>query len=152
MGTINQDANTPGRPRRFVGPAAGEAGLARSVPADQDEIRPLRAEIGEWLEGIGADDAARDGVVLCVWEALTNAVEHGSLAGDKVDLSLTASRDGSLVAEVGDQGRLLERKPEPHRGHGMVLMRSLMNDVELGNDDLGTTVHMRMLPKTTDVA
>lgn len=82
--------------------------------------------------------------MLCLWEALTNAVEHGSSPGDTIDVSLTANRDGALVAEIRDRGRALTHSPQSHRGFGMVLMRSLMDDVVRTSDELGTTVRMRL--------
>lgn len=82
--------------------------------------------------------------MLSLWEALTNAVEHGSSPGDTIDLSLTADRDGALVAEIRDRGRALMHAPQPYRGLGMVLMRSLMDDVVRTSDELGTTVRMRL--------
>jgi anti-sigma regulatory factor (Ser/Thr protein kinase) len=129
-------------------PDPGEYGrrFTRRVPANQHGIRPLRGAIGVWLDGIGAGDDTKDAVVLSLWEALTNAVEHGSFPGDQITLSLAASLDGALVAEIHDQGRLRPNADQPHRGLGMVLMRALMDNVELTNDELGTTVRMRLVP------
>ena len=82
--------------------------------------------------------------MLCLWEALTNAVEHGSSPGDMIELNIAADRDGALVAEIRDRGRALTHTPQPYRGLGMVLMRSRMDDVVQTSDEFGTTVHMRL--------
>ena len=43
---------------------------------------------------------------------------------------------------VSDSGDWREATDDPHRGHGLRLIRSLMSDVTLHTDSTGTTVDM----------
>ncbi len=71
-----------------------------------------------------------------------NAVEHsGAEESTKIDLS--ARIDGAtLRIEVTDRGEWREPVSGGDRGHGLGLMRSLMDEVEIDRED-GTRVRMR---------
>ena len=106
-------------------------------------LRPLRHRLQAWLElnGCTPDDA--DAVVLAVNEAAANAIEHGyrngegrvEVAGDLVDHELRMS--------VVDHGDWRPGHPDPARGRGLPLMRTLMDDVDIEPLTPGTRVILR---------
>ena len=115
--------------------------LELTLPAVSASLRPLRAEVAEWLERehVLAVDA-RD-ILLAVWEAATNAVEHGSRAGGTLRVSATIVGDRARI-EVTDDGRWQEPRVRENRGLGLRVIRSLMTEVELDHSDGGTRVRM----------
>jgi len=106
-------------------------------------LRPLRHRLQAWLSlrGCTPDDA--DAVVLAVNEAAANAIEHGyrhsdgpvEVTGDLVDHAIEVS--------VVDHGRWRTAQPDPTRGRGLPLMRTLMDDVEIEVLEPGTRVVLR---------
>ena len=87
-------------------------------------IRPLRHELSAWLDDQHVVPAVRDAVVLSVWEATVNAVEHGSsTAQDPVSVRVVVE-SRTLVADVSDVGIWRQGPPDPTRGNGLPLMRA----------------------------
>jgi anti-sigma regulatory factor (Ser/Thr protein kinase)/anti-anti-sigma regulatory factor len=81
-----------------------------------------------------------------VLEAAANAVRHGSPGGSSDHVSVFIHRHpGELVVEVQDRGRGI---PEGAEGHGIRMMRRLMDEVEyLPNPDgLLTRLSLRVSP------
>jgi anti-sigma regulatory factor (Ser/Thr protein kinase) len=76
-------------------------------------------------------------------EASANAIEHGyhggagpvEVAGDVVG--------GDLRISVVDQGDWRAAHPDPARGRGLPLMRTLMDDVEIERLDPGTRIVLK---------
>ena len=126
-------------------PPAGT--LEVEVGADARELRRARAELREWLAGLGAPPADVEDVVLASGEALANSVEHGHGSRGAGAVRLRAAMDATrstLDVEVIDDGRW---RPPPaesgDRGRGFALMRALMESVNVEHDDRGTRVAMR---------
>lgn len=124
----------------------------RRHPATLDSLRPLRRELTSWLEEQDVDPTARDAIVLSVWEAAVNAVEHGST--DPSDaITVRASIEGAdVVAEVADAGGWRQRTPDPTRGNGLPLMRGSMDEVTVTTGDHGTTVRLRRRLEHSDAS
>jgi serine phosphatase RsbU (regulator of sigma subunit)/anti-sigma regulatory factor (Ser/Thr protein kinase) len=115
----------------------------RRFGADLEHLRPLRGELSAWLEEQEVPPAAREAVVLSVWEAAVNAVEHGSSSpADPVTVRLQLE-ESTLTAEIADAGAWLQRTPDPTRGNGLPLMRGSMDDVTVTTAEHGTTVTLR---------
>lgn len=126
---------------RLGPPSVGE--FDRAFRSEPDALRPLRHELAAWLADHGVDPVARDAVVLSVWEAAVNAVEHGS-AGPEDAVVMRATLDGDrFEAEVTDRGSWRQRTPDPTRGNGLPLMRGSMDEVTVTTGDGGTTVTLR---------
>ena len=115
--------------------------LELTVPAEGASLRPLRTEVAAWLERehVLAVDA-RD-ILLAVWEAATNAVEHGSRDGGTVTLSASIVGDRVCI-EITDDGRWQEPRARENRGLGLRVIRSLMTEVGLDHSERGTRVRM----------
>lgn len=119
--------------------------LALSVPAEAASLAPVRQQLRSWLAMTGADDEVCGDVLLAVGEAATNAAEHAhdetgrpvemtlqaTLTGDT--LQFTLSDNGSWRPPVGSNGR---------RGHGIRLMKALVDGVDITTTPKGTTVVM----------
>ena len=119
-----------------------ELRLARK--ADVDAPKPLRHLLASLLEALGVDAARRADVVLAVGEALANAVEHayaGAETGGSIEMAAHSNDDGSLVVEVIDNGRFIEREGTPGRGFGLRIVRAVARDVRVERSE-GTRVAM----------
>jgi len=100
----------------------------------------VRQAVGHWMPALGFDRAATEDFQTAVTEAVTNAVRHGSPAGDADELSITGHRtpDGALRIEVTDRGTgiipsdLRSAMPDPDApgGRGLPLMQHLADAVE----------------------
>jgi anti-sigma regulatory factor (Ser/Thr protein kinase) len=113
-----------------------------TLPSEPDTLRLLRDMVKGWLDraGIPAGDS-RD-VLLAVWEAAANAIEHaGAGPGATVHVNVDLAGDRIRV-EVGDTGRWKEPSHRPDRGLGLRLIEALMTGVEVAYDERGTTVVM----------
>jgi len=106
------------------------AGIARSLPLDQEELADLK---------------------LAITEACGNAVRHAYGAdGGSVEVAFVVGSD-SLEMVVEDQGSGIDgadegdEQPEPlEGGMGMSIIRAVMDDVDVrdGKDGRGTVVRM----------
>jgi anti-sigma regulatory factor (Ser/Thr protein kinase) len=122
-------------------PAAPEP-LHLELLSDPDMLASVRRDLARWLRAVGAVKQEVEVVQLAANEACANAIEHGA-AGSDATFSLHAELDGELLSlTVGDSGRWVERPdgPLPDRGHGLPLMRALVDHVEVTRGSEGTQV------------
>ncbi|MBS1869616.1 MAG: SpoIIE family protein phosphatase [Actinobacteria bacterium] len=113
--------------------------LSGRWPADRRVLAGVRRLLRRWLEKVGASaDEVYDIVVACQ-EACANAVEHAYRPG-RHWFELDASYDqGRVRVTIRDEGRW--RPPRgSHRGRGVMMMRGLMDSVDIQHTDSGTTV------------
>ncbi len=117
--------------------------VALEVCAQSGGLSAMRRTLRRWLAESAADEDETDDVVTAVNEAVENSIEHGYGFGeDLVDVRFERG-GGELAISVRDRGTWREPVDLPHRGHGLRLMRELMDDVELRSRPGGTTVLMR---------
>lgn len=124
----------------------GVAGMRRldtTLPADARQVRSragaVRAAVAEALDAARADDLEQ-----AVAEALANAVEHGSRAGDTVRVQVDVVSD-SVEVRVVDAGHgeivwpPAPDRPRPgsesERGRGLALLHRLADEVEIRHED-----------------
>jgi len=122
------------------GMEAGEKLFGFRFPSRADCAAEVRQAIGHWMPTLGFDREATEDFQTAVTEAVTNAVCHGSPAGEADEVGITAHRtsDGSLRVEVADHGagvppsRLPSAMPAPDvlSGRGLPLMQHLADAVE----------------------
>jgi serine/threonine-protein kinase RsbW len=119
-----------------------------SVPASPSRLAGLRQAVRADLRGVS--DEVADDVVLALSEAATNAVLHGSSAGQPIQVVVHVSDDW-VEASVLDHG------PQPPPGlpadidtdelraggRGLWLLRRLVDEVRLERVKRGTRVTLR---------
>jgi anti-sigma regulatory factor (Ser/Thr protein kinase) len=113
--------------------------LESCLVATPGVLAGLRQAIAEWLMRLGAPEEERLDIVLAASEAAGNAIEHayGSQSATfTVDCRFSA---GEVRVTVRDTG--IWRDSTGHgRGRGLVLMRALMDSVEVDQTADGTIV------------
>jgi PAS domain S-box-containing protein len=115
------------------------------LPALTASLAPMRAQLRDWLTGAAVDPETAVDIILAVGEAASNAVEHaGHRASHPVDLAMTARITGvGLRLVVADNGCWRPPAAEPgYRGHGISLMKALVDTVDIKATDHGTTVDL----------
>jgi PAS domain S-box-containing protein len=128
------------------------APLAVQVPADDPScLAFLRAELRRWLSAASIGSREASDIMIAAGEATANAVEHataGRPAGAApVLITFTAQADHSAIRlTVADTGTWRSppadrEQPAPGtRGHGVIFMHALMNEVTIDPSEHGTTV------------
>ena len=128
------------------------APLTVHVPADDPScLALLRARLRQWLAAAGIGSREATDIMIAAGEAAANAFEHattGRPAGAaSVQITLTARAAPSMVQlTVADTGSWRSppadrEQPAPGtRGHGVIFMHALMDDVTIDPSAHGTTV------------
>jgi anti-sigma regulatory factor (Ser/Thr protein kinase) len=131
---------------------AGTPTFTVSVPADANELAPLRHSLRRWLRDTGADEQTVADVLIAVGEACTNSMEHAYRFSPGRRLHVVAQVvDATLEVVVADEGPWQPpAPPDLRRGRGLPIMRTLMDDMAITRDGTGTTV--RMIKRLTGAA
>ena len=116
-------------------------GVAIAPAAEQ--LGELRGHLRAWLAEAGAAASEAGDVLIAVGEACANAIEHAGAAADSlIDVrGRLVGRD--LVLRVSDRGSWRPARAQPERGHGLRLMRVLMDDIDIASGRHGTRVELR---------
>jgi anti-sigma regulatory factor (Ser/Thr protein kinase) len=130
------------------------APLTVQVEADDPScLALLRARLREWMPATGIGAAEATDLMIAAGEATANAYEHATVGhpdgAPRVQITLTARAALATVqVTVADTGSWLappadRDRPAPDtRGHGIIFMRALMDDVIIDPSAHGTTVTM----------
>ena len=132
--------------------------FAFRFPSRADCAAEVRQAIGHWMPTLGFDLVATEDFQTAVTEAVTNAVRHGSPAGDADEFSITGHRtvEGALRVEVTDSGagvslaRVPAAMPDPEApgGRGLPLMQHLADAVEFYPTADGHSVVLLKRPRS----
>jgi anti-sigma regulatory factor (Ser/Thr protein kinase) len=125
------------RPVRF-----GDTPVHFRVPAEPRSLAPIRHTLRRWLRELDADRQEAYEILVASGEACANAVQHPYGLRDgflEMDVGLV---DGQVEIVVQDSGSWRSSSP-PGGGHGLSLMRALMDTVEVTSGPEGTQVRMR---------
>ncbi|UCM91624.1 SpoIIE family protein phosphatase [Streptomyces marincola] len=121
------------------------APLDMSFPAESSHLAPVRKALRSWLDQCDLPPHTVQNVLVAAGEACANAIEHGhrDAPGDLVRLRAEAFVH-DLRLTITDTGRWKPPQPElnAHRGRGVTLMRSLMQQVTITPGSAGTIVDM----------
>jgi serine phosphatase RsbU (regulator of sigma subunit)/anti-sigma regulatory factor (Ser/Thr protein kinase) len=106
-----------------------------------DVLGGMRTALERWLTAAGASESERFDIALSTSEAATNAIEH-AYGAREASFVVRAERVGNdVTVTVSDVGRW--RTLRPHGGgRGLMIMRALMDSVEVNTDENGTDVTM----------
>lgn len=117
-----------------------EGRFTLTLPASSDELASMRALLRRWLRQTDGSEEEVAEILTAAGEAAANAIEHGS-NGEPFEVAGTL--DGPEVCiRVTDYGGWREKSPDRGGGRGLVLMRELMDRVEVDRAEGGTTVRM----------
>ncbi|AXX31301.1 SpoIIE family protein phosphatase [Actinosynnema pretiosum subsp. pretiosum] len=120
--------------------------LVVEFPADALELTRVRGLLRDWLAACGVGRGQAQNVLVAAGEACANAVEHGhrDRPGGQVVLraSATVERLRLVVADSG-AWRAPVAGGDLARGHGIGLMRALVDEVAVRPGPGGTVVELR---------
>ena len=113
--------------------------------AESEQLASVRATLRAWLRSCDVGARITQDVLVATGEAIANAIEHGhrDRPGEQVRLRAVSTAN-QLRLTVTDSGRWRATPPGDRglRGHGIGLMRALMQDVTIEPGPSGTTVDM----------
>jgi serine/threonine-protein kinase RsbW len=113
------------------------------LPVDANSVPFARALCREALEHLAIEKDTIDEVVLALTEACANVVKH---AGHGTDYEVRVGIDDDVCrisvfddGEGFDLSSVAARRPDPvaDGGHGLLLMRALVDDLHFGRDPDG---------------
>jgi anti-anti-sigma factor len=111
------------------------------LPAEPHVVATLRRTVRPWATRSGASDEEAYDLVLAVGEAVTNVIEHAyTSTGGQVEVEATI-REGLARIVVRDHGRWRPSRPG-EGGRGLLLMRGLMENVDVESGPGGTEVRL----------
>jgi anti-sigma regulatory factor (Ser/Thr protein kinase) len=113
------------------------------VSGQSNGLFAMRQILRRWLGETAADADETEDIIMACNEACENSVEHGYKFGDDL-FDVCFERDGATITiSVRDRGTWQPPHDEPFRGHGLVLIGKLMDEVDVQPRTGGTTVLMR---------
>jgi serine/threonine-protein kinase RsbW len=113
------------------------------VVATDSNASMARRRFRDWLT-LDVSSDLLDDLVLAVYEAMTNAVEHGYADQPEGPVRLQARRgSGHVQITVSDEGSWRAPTGQRFRGRGLPLMRLLTHDVHIVAGHGGTVVQLR---------
>jgi anti-sigma regulatory factor (Ser/Thr protein kinase) len=121
------------------------APLDVSFSPESDQLASVRAQLRGWLRSCDVGARIAQDVLVAAGEAIANAIEHGHRhrPGEQVRLRAVSTAN-QLRVTVTDRGRWRATPPGDRslRGHGIALMRALMQQVTIVPGPSGTTVDL----------
>lgn len=135
-------------PDRLLGEPARELVL----PNEPSRVAEIRSFVGSFLTDLRAPVDVSSEILLSVSEAAANANKYGIRPEGRSEIRVYCALEGpSVVITVVDDGpgfdpSGVDAASLPDRyasgGRGLFLMKELMDEVEIGSTDAGTTVTM----------
>lgn len=134
-----------GRAEQSKGPTVSSHSedLVVRVPADEVELSRIRSEVRRYAEGVNAPDDVVADLELVVSELSTNVIQHSG--ADEVTVSLR-HHDGSWQVDVHhfeglrDLSSVVSPPHSSTSGRGIMVVRALMDDVEIIEEAGGTLI------------
>ena len=128
---------------------AGDPGtVVLTVPPRPENLALARLALAGVGSLAGASEAAVADLKLAVTEACTNSILHGYPNGAAGELVVRLRAvNGAVEVEVEDDGvgfdpagHDVERRREDGQGMGLMIIRSLMDSLEVESDESGTRI------------
>ncbi|MGH2944402.1 MAG: SpoIIE family protein phosphatase, partial [Solirubrobacteraceae bacterium] len=122
---------------------AADETFAAAIAPSAEHLGALRGDLRSWLARAGASTSEAGDVLIAVGEACANAIEHSGAAPDSA-IDVRAQLLGrEVVLRVHDHGTWRPVAAQTERGHGLRLMRVLMDRMEIASGPDGTRVELR---------
>jgi PAS domain S-box-containing protein len=120
-------------------------GLDLEIEAIPTRLTDVRQHLTAWLRSVNVPESLTADIVLVVNEACSNSAEHAYRGLDPGPMRVRAALDGRHIQiEVADSGSWKTPPVNPGtRGRGLLLMRTLSEEVDLDGTAHGTTVCLR---------
>ncbi len=126
---------------RAHGPPEGS--FSTEMPAAAAALGSLRSELRAWLGEAGATRYEVSDVLVAVGEACSNSIEHSGAASDSTIRIRARIIHRDLAVTITDRGTWRAASAPADRGHGLRLMRMLMDGVKISATHAGTIVELR---------
>jgi serine phosphatase RsbU (regulator of sigma subunit)/anti-sigma regulatory factor (Ser/Thr protein kinase) len=114
--------------------------LRLRVPSNIESLDLVRDAMRSWLSGVPLSSSDAYDVVLAVWEACANAIEHAVDPADDFLQVRADVVDARLRISVEDSGAWLPPSEKAGRGFGLRLIHAAMSSVEITPSGTGTRV------------
>ena len=120
--------------------------LQRSMDAVPASVPVLRGEIADFALGAGVGEPLLSSIKLAVSEAVTNAVLHAYVGGDRGAVRMAASLDDDrlLVYVCDDGGGMMPRLDSPGLGVGLPFIADAADSLDISSSARGGT-RLRMM-------
>ena len=129
-----------------------------NIPSNPIFERVVRASAAELGEAVGLAPERIEDLKLAVSEAVNNAIDHGNqhqshklvevmFSLDNEKLEVRISDEGEGVERIDFSRRVIEEgnlDSGMHRGFGMYLISTLVDDYEVNSSHGGTTMTLRL--------
>lgn len=117
--------------------------FAAAIEPVAEQLGALRGDLRGWLAAAGATASEAGDVLIAVGEACANAIEHAGVAGGTaIDVrGILVGRE--VVLHIRDSGSWRPAEPRAERGHGLRLMRVLMDRIDIASGAEGTRIELR---------
>lgn len=124
-------------------PSAAPDLQREAVPAEPDQLNPLRDQLAAWARDACLTAARISDVLLAAYEAMTNVVVH-AYPGRPGTFDLYARHaDSTVTVTVRDCGQWQPApRPSVLGGRGLPLIRTLADRARIETNVAGTTVTM----------
>jgi serine phosphatase RsbU (regulator of sigma subunit)/integral membrane sensor domain MASE1/anti-sigma regulatory factor (Ser/Thr protein kinase) len=118
--------------------------LHLSVPAQPERLAGIRRILGRWLRQNGSSPKDAADILVACTEACANVIQHAYASKDgPMDIVATAD-GGAITVGVRDFGIWMpEASVDDGANRGLLLMRGLMDSVDVVSGPEGTNVLMR---------
>ena len=121
-----------------------ENSFQTEMPAAAAALSALRDDLRAWLGEAGATKSEISDVLVAVGEACSNSIEHSGAASDATIRVRARVSDGELVVSIADRGVWRAARAPSDRGHGLRLMRMLMDNILISTTYAGTAIELRL--------
>jgi len=112
------------------------------VPAEPDSLPIIRHALQHVVRGLALDAQRAFALTVAVGEAVNNVIEHAYVVAAGA-VSVRAWRDGTMLrVEVADRGRWRPARPQNDGGRGLIVMRALVDTVDVETTNIGTSVRL----------
>jgi PAS domain S-box-containing protein len=119
--------------------------LAIEIDATPAQLSDVRHRLNAWLRNAGVPEMLAADIVLVVNEACSNSAEHAYRGQEPGTMRVDAAlEDRHICITVADAGSWKTPPVDPGtRGRGLLLMRTLSEQVDVDGTAQGTTVGLR---------